>query len=95
MRFNELKFQPTECPNGIQAIVGFGDSYELSIVKSDFSYGGKQGLYEIGVFFNGVMKELAGVTNPDDTIKGFLNESEVDGILLKMMALTGEEGSQV
>ena len=49
MKFKEIKFNKTDIPNGIQAMIDFGD-YNLSIVKSDFSYGGQSGLYEIAVF---------------------------------------------
>ena len=44
MKFKDLTFKSTAMPKGIQALLGFGD-YELSIVKSDFSYGGASGLY--------------------------------------------------
>ena len=92
MRFKDLKFG--ELFDGVQAIVGYGD-YELSIIKHSSSYGGKQGLYEIAVFFQGEQHELSGVTEEGDTIKGFLTIEEVDGIMLKMMSLTGETGLQV
>ena len=49
MKFEDIKFKDTDLPKGIQALLKFGE-YELSIVKSDFSYGGNAGLYEIAVF---------------------------------------------
>jgi len=93
MRFNDLVFKPLF--DGVQSVLSFGKDYELSIVKHSSSYGGTQGLYEIAVFFEGEQRELAGVTREGDTVKGFLSEQEVDGIILKMMALTGEDGVQV
>ena len=95
MRYGELEFMQTRAPEGIQAVVSYGDDYELSIVRNTMSYGYKQGLYEIAVFFQGEQHELQGVTNEGDSVKGFLSEQEVDAIMLKMMALTGEEGSQI
>lgn len=95
MRFSELEFQKTLAPEGIQAVVSYGDNYELSIVKNSVSYGFRDDLYEIAVFFEGEQHELKGVTNEGDSVKGFLSEQEVDAIMLKMMALTGEEGSQI
>lgn len=95
MRFSELEFMKTPLPEGIQAVVSYGNDYELSIIQNSVSYGSKQGLYEIAVFFQGEQQELKGVTEEGDTIKGFLSEQEVDAIMLKMMALTEEEGSQV
>tara|TARA_R110002074_G_C12302265_1_gene645179 strand:+ start:441 stop:716 length:276 start_codon:yes stop_codon:yes gene_type:complete len=76
MKFADIKFNKTEMPNGIQSLLKFGD-YELSIVKSDFSYGGSQGLYEIAVFKDNDQVELPGITADGDTVKGFLTETDV------------------
>lgn len=94
MKFKEIKFNKTDIPNGIQAMIDFGD-YNLSIVKSDFSYGGQSGLYEIAVFAGNEQKELPGITEEGDTVKGFLSESEVEGIIKKMHLATGKEPKQV
>ena len=63
MKFADIKFSKTDndFPKSIQAILPFGD-YDLSIVQSDFSYGGKQGLYEIAVFKGKNMIEMPGIT---------------------------------
>ena len=95
MRFNELEFMKTQAPEGIQAVVSYGNDYELSIIQNTWSYGFKDGLYEIAVIFQGTQSELKGITNVGDTIKGFLTEQEVDAIMLKMFALTGEVGRQI
>ena len=92
MRFKDLEFQKFR--DGIQAVVGYGD-YELSIIRHSGSYGNAQGLYEIAVIYQGSLHELKGVTSEGDTVKGYLSEQEVDGIMLKMMSLTGEQGSQI
>ena len=91
MKFKEIKFNNTDTPKGIQAMIQFGDAYELSIVKSDFSYGGAKGLYEIGVFKNGAMTEMPGITAENNTVRGFLNESEVEGIIKKMHLASGAD----
>ena len=88
MKFKDIKFNETDMPKGIQAMIHFGD-YDLSIVKSDFSYGGKSGLYEIAVFKGDGQVELPGITEQGDTVKGFLNESNVEGIIKKMFTITG------
>ena len=90
MKFKEIKFNKTDIPNGIQAMIDFGD-YNLSIVKSDFSYGGKSGLYEIAVFGGDNQIEMPGITEEGDTVKGFLNEGEVEGIIKKMHLVTGKD----
>ena len=87
--FEDIPFNNIDTPKGIQALLSFGNEYELSIVKTDFSYGGDRGLYEIGVFKNNQMVEMPGITADGDTVVGFLNEQEVMGILLKMQTVTG------
>jgi len=90
MKFKDIKFNKTEMPSGIQAMLNFGD-YDLSIVKSDFSYGGKSGLYEIAVFSGNDQIEMPGITEQGDTVKGFLSEDEVVGIVKKMHLISGAD----
>lgn len=94
MKLADCKLIESDIPKGVQAIINFG-LYELSIIKNESSYGGKKGLYEIGVFKGNQMVEMPGVTVPGDTVKGYLTESEVDAILLKMYTITGKEGKQI
>lgn len=94
MKMNNFKMIPTSMPMGVQAILDFG-KYELSIIQNESSYGNKQGLYEIAVFKNGEQCELPGVTEPGDTVKGFLTETDVDVILKKMYLITGQEPQQI
>ena len=94
MKFKDLTFKPTAMPKGVQALLGFGD-YELSIVKSDFSYGGASGLYEIAVFKDNGQVEMPGITEDGDTVKGFLSESEVEGIIKKMHLVSGADPKEV
>ena len=75
-------------------MVNFGE-YDLSIIKNETSYGGKKGLYEIGVFKGQDMVEMPGITEEGDTVKGFLDESDVSGIIKKMHLATGSEPKQV
>jgi hypothetical protein len=89
MRFKDLEFIKTTNPNGIQALMDYG-MYELSVIKSDISYGGKMGLYEIGVFFGGELTELPGITADDDCVAGYLTESEVETIMHKMYLITAK-----
>jgi len=94
MKFKDIKFNKTEMPAGIQAMLNFGD-YDLSIVKSDFSYGGKSGLYEIAVFKGDGQVEMPGITETGDTVKGFLSESDVEGIIKKMHLASGADPEQI
>ena len=96
MKLKDLTMVETDMPKGIQALVDFG-KYELSIICNERSYGGQRGgtLYEIGVFKGNGMVELPGITEHGDTVKGFLTESDVDAILIKMNTITGTEGKQI
>ena len=74
-KFEDIKFTNTDIPKGIQALIPFGE-YELSIICNEGSYGGKNGgaLYEIGVFKGDKMVTLPGITEENDSVKGWLNE---------------------
>ena len=96
MKFKDLKFVDTKFPKGKQALVQFGE-YELSIICNENSYGGKNGgtLYEIGVFKGNAMVELPGITEEGDTVKGWLNETNVELIMKKMYSLTMHTGQNI
>jgi len=94
MKLKDFELLETDVPKGVQAILEFSN-YELSIVKNEASYGNKQGLFEIAVFKDGEQKELPGITNSGDTVKGWLTESDVDAIISKMYFLTGTTPRQI
>jgi len=89
-QFSDLKFNPLY--DGVQALIKFGDEYELYVVSHGSSYGGAKGLYEIAVFKNSEQTEMVGVTHEGDTVKGFLTEEDVTCIIKKMIAVTGFAG---
>ena len=41
-----------------------------SVIKNNMSYGGKQGLYEIGVFYEEALVEVPGITEKGDSVRG-------------------------
>ena len=92
--FEDIQFNETKIPKGIQALMKFKD-YELSIVKNSSSYGGSQGLYEIAVFKGNDQVELPGITEEGDTVKGFLSEGDVMGIIKKMHLVSGADPEAV
>jgi hypothetical protein len=94
MKLKDFQLLETDVPKGVQAILQF-DNYELSIINNEVSYGNKQGLYEIAVFKDGEQKEMPGITNEGDTVKGWLTESDVDAIITKMYFLTGTTPRQI
>ncbi len=78
--------------DGKQAILDFG-KYQLSIICNEMSYGGKSGLYEIGVFKDYATEDekmvpLPGITNDNDAIAGYLTSDNVNGIMQKMFLIT-------
>ena len=91
MTFEDIDFKKTEMPKGIQALLKFGDKYELSIIQNENSYSHAKGLYEIAVFHNGYLHEMPGITEEGDTVKGFLTEDNVMGIVKKMHLVTGAD----
>lgn len=94
MKFEDVIMDYNEQLQGVQGIVKYGP-YELSIVSHKYSYGGGNGLYEIGVFGEDGMAELPGITYPGDTVKGYLTAAQVNAIMMKMMTITGESGKNV
>jgi hypothetical protein len=89
MTFEDLEFEKTQHPNGIQALVKFG-LYELSVIQNDISYGGKAGLYEIGVFVGDELIELPGITTDGDCVNGYLTKSAVTAIMRKLYLITAK-----
>ena len=87
MKFKDLKFEDvseTHGENAIQAWVDFPNGYSASVVRHIGSYGHKQGLYEIGVFYGQRMVDALGWY---DTVKGYLHEDAVTDILEQLQKL--------
>jgi hypothetical protein len=85
--FKDLVFKPH--PNaghfgGVQALIAFDNGYGASIVQTEFTYGGKDGLYELAVFKNGHITYDTPITN--DVI-GYLKEEEVSKIMEQIQLL--------
>ena len=87
MTFKELKFRDisdTHGEGGKQALVGFENDYDISVVQHKFSHGGDEGLYEIGCFFNNHMVDPA---DWGDTVKGWCAPEHVEEELEKIKKL--------
>jgi|TARA_R110002167_G_scaffold56403_1_gene160011 hypothetical protein len=83
-----LQFEQSKYHKGIQLVLDF-KKYELSVVQHDGSYGGTKGLFEIMVSDSTGGVELPGITEPGDTVKGFLTLEEVSIICKKLTSITG------
>ena len=74
MIFEDLKFEGED--DDIQAIVSFENGYEVSVVRNLLSYGGKKGLYEIGVF--NAAGSMCDPLDWGDDVKGWLKPEDVE-----------------
>ena len=77
-------------PGGFQSLISFGEHHQLSVISGEGAYGSKNAPYEIAVFINGELANLPGITEADDTVKGYLTEDEVDTIIKKLHTITKE-----
>ena len=84
MNFSDLKF--TVHPNGLgkQARHNFSNGYGVSVVISQFSYGGNLGLYELAVIRDG---EIVYDTPITDDVVGNLTPEGVTDLLTRIEAL--------
>ena len=89
-----LQFDTSKYHKGIQLVLDF-QKYELSVVKHDASYGGAQGLFEIMVSDDNGGVELPGITEPGDTVKGWLTLEDVSIICKKLISITSVEPVKV
>ena len=83
--FKDLKFKEHKELNGVVGRIFFDNGYGASVVKHDYSYGGKDGLYELAVLDkNGELTYDTPITN--DVI-GYLRDIDVTDVLEKIQKL--------
>jgi hypothetical protein len=88
MTFEQLEFAPSHMPNGIWARKFFPNGYGASVIRSDYSYGGEAGLYEIGVLIGSEGDYCLCYETPiTDDVLGYLSESDVTTTLQAIAAL--------
>lgn len=84
--FGKLVFNEHPNGNGVQAIVQFDNGYGASIVKHEYSYGGKSGLFELAVIGpNGDLHYDNPIANGD--VLGHLTREDISEILEKISKL--------
>lgn len=85
---NFKEFKTNAIHGGIQYLAFFPNGYGVSIVKSEYSYGGRSGLWEMAVLKgNEEGWELTYETPITDDVLGHLNENEVNGYVDQVIAL--------
>jgi hypothetical protein len=84
-QFKDLQFKQHRELNGVVARITFDNGYGASVVKHEFSYGGKDGLYELAVLdSNG---DLTYDTPITDDVIGYLREIDVTDVMEKIQKL--------
>ena len=84
--FNEIEFKtnPMGVDFGIVSRTKFDNGYEVSVVKSQYSYGGEKGLYELAIFKDG---EICYDTTITGDVIGYLRPEDVTDVMEKIQQL--------
>ncbi len=84
--FNDIVFKtnPMGADFGITSRTEFDNGYEVSVVKSPYTYGGDKGLYELAVFKDG---EITYATPITDDVIGYLRPEDVTDVMTKIQQL--------
>ena len=84
--FNDIVFKtnPMGADFGIVSRTEFDNGYEVSVVKSPYTYGGDKGLYELAVFKDG---EITYATPVTDDVIGYLRPEDVTEVMAKIQQL--------
>ena len=83
--FKDLEFKPHAMGEGVASRLSFDNGYGVSVVRTSWTYGGKEGLYELAVLDkHGNLTYDTSVTN--DVI-GYLSEEEVSDIMEQVQKL--------
>jgi hypothetical protein len=87
--FNDLEFKPHITMNGVMSRTMFENGYGASVVKGEYTYGGKDGLYELAVLdSNGDLTYETPITSD---VEGYLTEDEVTKLLEQIQLLPNEQ----
>jgi hypothetical protein len=79
-----FKTNPMGADFGIVSRTKFDNGYEASVVKSEHSYGGKDGLYELAIFKDDEICYDTPITND---VLGYLTDKDVTEVLIKIQQL--------
>jgi hypothetical protein len=86
--FKDLVFEPldSEFLVGKACRIQFDNGWGASVVCHNYSYGGKDGLYEVGVLAStGELHYINPVADGD--VRGYLSEEEVSEVLIQIQEL--------
>ena len=84
-QFKDLEFKTHPQLDGVVSRIIFDNGYGASVVKHEFSYGGKDGLYELAVLDK--HGELTYETPITNDVIGYLREIDVTDVMEKIQQL--------
>jgi hypothetical protein len=84
-QFKDLQFKQHRELNGVVARITFDNGYGASVVKHEYSYGGKDGLYELAVLDKD--GELTYDTPITSDVIGYLRDIDVTDVMEKIQQL--------
>jgi len=83
--FKDLEFKEHPINDGVVSRIVFENGYGASVVRHEYSYGGKDGLYELAVLSN--EGELTYDTPITNDVLGYLTDKDVTEVLIKIQQL--------
>ena len=85
-QFKDLEFVPHAAGmGGVMSRIQFENGYGASVVKSEYTYGGKDGLYELAVLDSD--GNLTYATSVTDDVNGYLRPEDVTDVMAKIQQL--------
>ena len=83
--FKDLEFKPHAMGEGIHSKLSFDNGYGVSVVSHSYSYGGRDGLYEIAVLDSD--DNLTYDTSVTNDVIGYLTEEDVSNVMKQVQEL--------
>jgi hypothetical protein len=83
--FKDLEFKEHPINDGVVSRIIFDNGYGASVVRHEYSYGGKDGLYELAVL--SIDGELSYDTPITNDVLGYLTDKDVTEVLIKIQQL--------
>ena len=84
MKFEDLEFGEDDM-NGICAFMLFDNNYGVSVIRNSYSYGGRDGLYELAVVYMspGMIESELDYDNPvaNGDVRGYLTPEDVTQLM--------------
>ena len=85
-QFKDLEFVPHAAGmGGVMSRIQFENGYGASVVKTEYTYGGDKGLYELAVLDSD--GNLTYATSVTDDVIGYLRPEDVTDVMAKIQQL--------